>query len=149
MKKILFVMFAAIFAMGINANAQSWGAGLKVGADFGFNVKRYMGGNSWEMVGAFHRGGFSLLGLYEWNQSLGNGFTFYYGLGANIGVWDKNDDDDSSDLGVGIDGVIGIEWKLPNNIPFTLSLDWAPQFQLIPETEFWAKGFSLGIRYVW
>ncbi len=149
MKKILFVMFAAFLAIGVDANAQSWGAGLKVGSDYGINVKRYMGGNAWEVVGAFHRGGFNVLGLYEWNISLGNGFTFYYGFGANLGVWDKNDDDDSSDFGLGIDGVVGVEWQLPNNIPFALTLDWTPQFQLIPETEFWAKGISFGIKYVW
>ena len=149
MKKFFFVMFAALLGLGINANAQTWGIGGKFGADNGFNLKNYNGTNAMELVAAAHRGGFNLLGLYEWNVEIGNGFTLYYGFGANVGAWDKDDDDDSDEFGLGIDGVIGVEWKLPNNIPVALVLDYTPQLQLIPETEFWAKGFSFGIKYIW
>lgn len=146
MKKILIVFAVAMMAILPSVNAQNWGIGGKFGSDNGLNIKKYQGGTALEGVFAIHKHGFSATGLYEWNKELGSGFNLYYGLGATLGYWDN--DDDESELGLGIDGIIGIEWFIPN-VPIALALDWMPQFQLIPETEFWAEGLSLSIKYVW
>ena len=50
-------------------------------------------------------------------------------------------------LGLGIDGVIGVEWKIPS-APFALSLDWKPSFELLPDTGLWFKGFGFGVKYL-
>ena len=104
-----------------------------------------MGANALDFHGHFHNHGFQISGLYEWNQGLGYGFTLYYGFGACLGAWD--DDKDDMSLGLGIDGIIGVEWKIPS-APFALSLDWKPSFELVPETELYFKGFGLGIKYL-
>lgn len=150
MKKTLLIVVLAVLAVLPQAKAQrgsySWGAGVRVGADYGITVKKYMGSTALDFMGIIHNDGFQVSGLYEWQKGLGNGFTFYYGLGASIGVW--NDNDDNSDFGLAIDGIAGVEWKIPS-IPFTLSLDWKPSFELIPNTDFYAKGFALSFKYVW
>lgn len=153
MKKILFVLLIALMAISTDALAQrrghsasNWGAGIKVGSDYGVNIKKYMGSNALEFVGAIHEDGFALTGLYEYNTSLGYGFSFYYGYGISLGVWE--DDHDDGKMGIGIDGIIGVEWQLPNNIPLTMAIDWMPQFELIPETDFWAKGLSFSVKYM-
>ncbi|MBR1627619.1 MAG: hypothetical protein IJ681_10820 [Bacteroidales bacterium] len=145
MKKV-FVLIAVAF-MAISVNAQNWGLGVKAGWDYGLNIKKYNGGTNLEGVIDFHHNGFRALGLYEWDNELGSGFHIYYGLGANIGVWDN--DKDESGFGLGINGVIGIEWHLPNNIPLTLALDWTPSFELIPDSDFYSKGLGFSVKYVW
>lgn len=147
MKKILFVAVVALLSAlpFQKAEAQNWGIGVRGGVDYGLTVKKYMGANALDFHGHFHNHGFQISGLYEWNQGLGNGFTLYYGFGACLGAWD-NDKDDMS-LGLGIDGIIGVEWKIPS-APFALSLDWKPSFELVPETELYFKGFGLGIKYL-
>ena len=145
MKKV-FILLAVAF-VAINVNAQNWGIGAKFGWDSGLNIKKYNGGTNYEGVIDLHNHGFRVVGLYEWDKELGSGFHLYYGLGANLGVWD-NEKDESS-FGLGVSGVIGVEWHFPNNIPLTLALDWTPTFELIPETEFWERGLGLSIKYVW
>ncbi|MBO6117940.1 MAG: hypothetical protein J6P44_05280 [Bacteroidales bacterium] len=144
MKKMIVLLAIAFTAVGVNA--QQWGVGVKAGWDYGLNIKKYNGATNYEAVMDFHDHGFRVLGLYEWDKELGNGFHLYYGLGANVGVWGKDDD---SGFGLGLDGVIGIEWHLPNDIPFTISLDWTPSLELIPSSRFYAKGLGLSVKYVW
>lgn len=149
MKK--FLLLIAVAFMAVSVNAQSWGIGIKGGADYGLNIKKYNGGNNLEAVIDFHSHGFRLTGLYEWDQELGSGFHLYYGFGANLGLWERwveEHHDGDAEFGLGISGVLGIEWHLPNNIPLTLAVDWTPSFELIPETGFWWKGIAGSIKYV-
>ncbi len=147
MKKILFVAVVALLSAlpFQKAEAQNWGIGLRGGWDYGLTLKKYMGANNLDFQLNIHNGGFNASGLYEWNQGLGNGFTLYYGFGASIGAWNNEKDDMA--LGLGIDGVIGVEWKIPS-APFALSLDWKPSFELLPDTGLWFKGFGFGVKYL-
>ena len=144
MKK-LFVLIAVVM-MAVGLQAQNWGVGVKFGWDYGLNIKKYTGNNALEGVIDFHNGGFRATGLYEWEQKLDYGFRVYYGFGASLGMWD--DYDDESGFGLGINGILGVEWH-PNAIPFTFALDWMPSFQLIPSSGFWAKGLAFSVKYVW
>lgn len=146
MKKILVLMTVAFLTLSVNA--QNWGVGLKAGAwDYGLNIKKYQGSNNLEGVFDFHSNGFRALGLYEWTHKLGSGFQLYYGLGASLGLWD--DADDEAGFGLAINGVLGIEWHLPDNIPFSLALDWTPGFELIPSSGFYGRGVAFSVKYVW
>lgn len=151
MKKVLAVLALAVIAIIPQTKAQSgsysWGIGGRIGADYGFTVKKYMGSYALDFMGIVHNDGFQVSGLYEWEAGLGHDFTLYYGCGASTGVW--NDDNDASDFGLAFDGIIGVEWKLPKDIPFTLSLDWKPSFELVPNSKFYVKGFALSFKYVW
>lgn len=151
MKKIILTLTIAIISILPQVQAQnqsySWGLGARIGADYGFTVKRYLGSYALDFMGIVHDDGFQISGLYEWQTNVINpDFTLYYGCGASTGVW--NNSKDKSDLGLAFDGVVGLEWKLPNDLPFTLSLDWKPSFELIPDSRFYVKGFALSFKYV-
>lgn len=150
MKKLLVVLAFAMLAVMPSAFSQGWGLGARFGywdgTAFSLDVKKYNGGNALEFIGSFYGDdAFEVAGLYEWNKELGNGFNFYYGCGASLGMWPGNKH--NTDFGLGIDGILGVEWFLPNNIPFSLALDWMPQLRLIPSTGFWGN-FSFTVKYV-
>lgn len=127
------------------SQAQNWGIGVRGGVDYGLTVKKYMGGNALDFMGHFHNHGFQVAGLYEWNHGLGSGFTLYYGVGLSLGAWDDSHDDMA--FGLGIDGIVGVEWQIPG-VPLALSLDWKPSFELMPDTDFYFKGFAFGVKYL-
>ena len=138
----------AVAFLTLSVNAQNWGVGLKAGAwDYGLNVKKYQGSTNLEGVFDFHANGFRALGLYEWTHDLGSGFQLYYGAGAAVGLWE--DSDDEAGFGLSINGIVGVEWHLPDNIPLTLALDYTPGFELIPSSGFYARGFAFSVKYVW
>jgi hypothetical protein len=75
--------------------------------------------------------------------------TWFYGYGGHIGIWSeewrrKNNYTDKSNISVGIDGILGLDYKLKNT-PINLSIDWQPSFSLI-QTYFKNQG-GIGIRY--
>jgi hypothetical protein len=83
---------------------------------------------------AWERGG-RLTGLYEFHWDIPGvpgGLKWYVGPGAHIGVYNDRyynyiRDSRGSYMAVGIDGVIGLDYKF-NNIPLNLSADWQPSF---------------------
>ena len=50
-----------------------------------------------------------------------------------------------SKFAFGIDGVIGLEYKIPS-IPLAFSLDYKPNLNLIEKTKFHALDFGLGVK---
>ncbi len=148
MRKFLFVAVAAVLSVlpFAKSEAQNWGIGLRGGFDYGLTVKKYMGGNALDFMGHFHNNGVQVAGLYEWNHQLGSGFTLYYGAGLSLGAWEYGDSNEMG-FGLGIDGIVGVEWKIPS-VPLALSLDWKPSFEILPETDFYIKGFAFGVKYV-
>ena len=97
--------------------------------------------NSIEAIIDFAQG-FNLYALYERNiPVIQEGFNFYYGAGANIGAWGHR----HSEFAFGIDGVIGLEYKIPS-IPLAFSLDYKPNLNLIEKTKFHALDFGLGVK---
>ncbi len=148
MKKFLVMaVFAVLAALPLsNVNAQGWGVGVVGGIPSGIQVKKYNAGTSLDFRGHFHNNGFQLAGLYEWNQSIGNGLTLYYGVGAGLGAWEHGDKD--MGFGLDIEGIVGVEWKLPINFPLAISLDYRPAFQIMPTTGFEYRGFAFGVKYL-
>ncbi|MDR0971857.1 MAG: hypothetical protein LBM25_05700 [Bacteroidales bacterium] len=147
MKKLFLVAILSLsLAIGVNAQGYNWGVGLRLGADYGLTVKKQLGSGALDFMGNFHNHGFQVSGLYEWqNNVINKDFTLYYGVGPSLGFWD-NDKGDGA-FGLGIDGIIGLEYKIPN-VPIALSLDWKPSFELMPQTGFYWKGFALSVKYV-
>lgn len=82
-----------------------------------------------------------LTGIYQWVRPFSVediGFNWYVGAGANVGFA-------SSEFILGVVGQLGIEYNF--NIPLAISLDWRPNFGLIPATHFYANSIALGVRY--
>ena len=147
MKKVALIMVVAFLTVlpFKESKAQSWGIGVRGGVDYGLTVKKYMGANSLDFMGHVHNHGFQVAGLYEWNHDLGYNFTLYYGVGASLGAWDNKHDDMS--FGLGIDGIIGVEWMIPG-VPLSLALDWKPSIEVMPDVNFYIKGFAFSVKYL-
>lgn len=82
-------------------------------------------------------------GLIEWYHLIQGlpGLTWYIGPGGHLQFSNKNT------YYFGIDGVIGLDWKI-KNVPLNLSLDWQPSFDFGIGGEFKGGFGGLGIRYV-
>ena len=114
--------------------------------------------NSFEIIGGLNFGNnysnwFYVAGLYQYNFQLGNveGLNWFTGFGAYVSVrsYETYTNDrgytTSSDLGIGIDGIIGIDYTI-REVPLNVSLDWKPTFQII-NSGFWGSDVALSIRY--
>ena len=91
---------------------------------------------------------------YLIHQQLGSntpGLQWYYGGGAGVYLYSYSNEaffDDSGNLGVGVQGFIGLDYKFADT-PLNLSLDWAPAIYIGGyNARFAGDVGSLAIRYV-
>ena len=82
--------------------------------------------------------------IYEDTQ-----LSWYIGYGGHLGIWSeewrkKNNTLDKSNISVGFDGIIGLDYKVKNS-PLNVSIDWQPSFSII-QGYFKNQG-GIGIRY--
>ncbi len=156
MRKILLTFSLFVMtAVAVNAHDYNTGIGVRGGFSNGLTVKHFIGSNSaLEAFVASRWRGFNITGLYEIHaQAFGvPRLHWYYGGGGHIGFWNggKNhpwfDEGDSHSV-IGIDGILGMEYNI-QEIPFNISLDWKPAFNLIGYTGFWGDEIALSIRFI-
>jgi hypothetical protein len=98
--------------------------------------------------------GFRLTGLYEKYFPLTPevpGLNWFIGGGAHWGIWSDNWKNKyptrESGIAIGIDGVIGLDYKL-KTAPLNISIDWQPSFNIIGYQYFEGGWGGIGIRYV-
>ena len=157
MKRLLvaFTMFAVI---GFTANAQDYGTGIgfRVGSSNGLTIKHFIGSETaLEGLILSRWNGFNITGLYEiHNEAFSTpGLNWFYGFGGHIGFWHGSpnhpwfDNDTNSHSVIGVDGIVGIEYNL-SNIPFNISLDWKPGFNIIGYTGFWSDELAFSVRFI-
>ena len=149
----LILMATAINFCFINSQAQNSdygiGIGLRIGETSGATLKLRSGsGNASEGIVGFWPDAFSITGLFE--RYVGTtvpGLNWYYGGGGHIAFltggpnYYYNGEHGryyfyhyGGNVGLGIDGIVGIEYKIPP-VPIALSLD------LKPFVEFNTNGF--------
>lgn len=88
--------------------------------------------------------GFSLVGIYQWTFELADGFSWYVGPGASLGVWSYDVvTSDYNGFFLAVNGQIGIEYNF--SAPIQLSLDYRPGVSITGGG--WFNDFGLGIRY--
>jgi hypothetical protein len=155
MKKLMLVLLIALF-IGLNSNAQDYntGIGLRGGWGTGLTVKHFLNAKA-AVEGIFDSRwhGFSVTGLYEMHSRAfdADRLNFYYGVGGHIGFWDgryyRDYDRDRNYTVIGIDGILGLEYNF-KEIPFNLSIDWKPAFNLTDSSGFWGDGGAISIRYI-
>lgn len=151
MKQLFLIFFAlvlssAVFAQNRTANSLDYktAVGIKAWNGAGANLKTFINEkNAIEMVGFFYNRGTRITGLYEIHGDLnteGN-LKWYIGGGAHATIY-------KGYTGVGLDGVIGIDFKLPN-APLNFALDWQPAFELGSGTYngFYGNWGGFAIRY--
>ncbi len=152
MKKVILTL-VAILGLGFAVTAQTSNAigvrgafGDKYGAELSY--QQALGSNNrLEMdlgwYNAHDYGDYiNLTGIYQWVWNIQGGLNWYAGLGANVGLWTGQNDDN---IGVGFDGQIGIEYDF--DIPFQISLDARPQWDVLGASSGFGYGAALGIRY--
>lgn len=151
--KILFGITAGLFLYSGASAQQSFSRsaesstyktaiGLRAGQTSGLTIKHFVGSaNALEFIVGVWPYGFSATGLFERHASAGaEGLNWYYGGGGHVAVhsgrlyyYDYRYGNrrydyyyrSGSDLGLGVDGVIGLEYKI-KPIPFAVSLDLKP-----------------------
>lgn len=159
------ILFVTILFMSIgpNVNAQYKTAlGIRFGGTSGLTVKHFHKPDLAVegLVGTFGNG-FSLTALLEKHLPVyeAPGLRFYYGGGLHVafynGRYARNsfgrdiDYRSGNDAGIGVNGIVGLEYRLPDNIPIAFSID------LKPFMEFGSNGYvavaadpSIGIKFI-
>lgn len=133
--------------------------GLRSGDMSALTIKSYQGGSAIEGQLGIWNHGYSVTLLYEKYEPAfkGNGFNWYYGIGAHVAVynnhyWVKEPYDRyrhyyNDEIGVGVDGVLGIEYTIPQ-IPFAISLDLIPYVESVSNGDVWVSmNPGLGIKF--
>ena len=118
MKKFLLVfsLLCVTSALSVKAQDYNWAIGVRGGETAtGITVKHHFDpANGLEGIIDFAKG-VNVYALYERHiPVITNGFHFYYGGGLNMGGWEKHSD---TKFTAGIDGVIGLEYKIPKISP--------------------------------
>ena len=99
---------------------------------------------------------FRLVGLYEYHKPLMENLSWYWGFGGSVGSYTgkayTTDDgkrfDKYSELALSIDGVAGLEYKIPS-APLAISLDAKPYFDFLQESGFnFVNGLGFSVRYM-
>jgi len=126
--------------------------GVRFGLSNGVTFKHFFTTNdAIEGILSTRWGGFNLTGLFERHTSVfdTDGMYFFYGAGAHLGSYynDRWFDDNSNHTIIGIDGIIGLEYVIPD-FPLNIALDWKPGFNLIGYTGFWGDELALSVRYI-
>lgn len=89
---------------------------------------------------------FSVLATYQWKFDIVNGFKWYVGPAASVGLNFVQIDKKLEGPTLGIGGQIGIEYDFSSKgIPLQLSLDSRPMIYLLNTTSFRSVGSTLGI----
>ncbi|MBW4888624.1 hypothetical protein KXQ82_02810 [Mucilaginibacter sp. HMF5004] len=160
MKKILLltlITVSTLFTNRLFAQSYPVAVGAKFGGyENGLSVKYFMQKNAaLEGILGFRSHGVVLTGLYEIHQTAFNvpELKFYYGGGAHIGSINGDYSRFGSDsqkyngstLLLGADGVIGLEYKIPN-APIAISLDLNPRLELATGP-FFDLAPGLGLKY--
>jgi hypothetical protein len=126
----------------VNGNPEYKNAlGLRAGRTAGITYKHFFNtGNAFEAILGLWPNAFGLTGLYQKHAATGlDGLKFYYGGGGHFtretGRYyyrhyglrgdEYNYRYGKNGLAVGIDGIVGIDWKI-GVIPLALSLDLKP-----------------------
>lgn len=157
MKKIALTIFLSVFFLSLSyAQDYNTGIGVRGGYANGLTIKHFISSNSaLEGIISSRWKGFQITGLYEIHNRAFNTdrLNWYYGFGGHVGFWDGDDtnehwgDPGKSYTVIGIDGIVGLEYNF-SEIPFNLSLDWKPSYNLSGYTGFWGDGGALSLRYI-
>jgi hypothetical protein len=158
MKKIVVLLGLLALLTVSRTQAQSMGSEYRtaIGAKFwpgGITIKHFIRDNrALEGIAYFWGHGFRFTGLYEVHGDISSapGLKWYVGPGAHFGVYNEgwhhgNDYYDDGDASLGIDGVLGLDYKI-NGAPINLSLDINPYLELLNGAYIDAWG-GLAIRF--
>lgn len=157
------VAMVIILGSSLTAHSQDYktAIGLRLGGTSGVTIKHfYARTTAVEGIVGFFGNGMSVTGLIEKHTPAFDtrGMHLYYGGGAHVAFyngrnynnrfWRDTNYNYSSEMALGINGVLGLEYTIPNT-PLAFSLD------LKPFLEFGSSGYfgfspdpSLGVKFI-
>jgi hypothetical protein len=136
--------------------------GVRVGGTSGVTLKHfYSNSMAFEgLIGVFGNG-FSLTGLVEKHKNAFDavGLNWYYGAGAHLAFYNGNPyykvggrnvgEHDYQDVAIGVNGIIGLEYTLPDDIPVAFSFDFKPFVEIDNDGDVAvAPDLALGIKFL-
>lgn len=143
MKRILMIAIILNVTFGFaQSEFYSTAIGIRAGETSGLTIKQFLGGSSTALEGivGIWSHGLSATLLFEKYAPAGvSGLNWYYGAGGHVAFetvrnnWyyrnDRYYEYRHDHVGIGIDGVVGIEYKI-KPIPIALSFDIKPFIEL-------------------
>lgn len=163
MKYLKFIIAAALFTMsgGIHAQQLKTGhtyntaVGVRALGTSGLSIKHFTKhATAFEGIVGFYPNSFSVTLMVERYSPAFDvaGLNWYYGLGGHMasrsdfGRYDGRYRRETSELGLGVDGIFGIEYKI-ERIPIAVSLDFKPFLEVATDGHaFMALDPGLGIK---
>ncbi len=150
-------------SLATDGDSYNTAIGLRAGETSGLTIKHFISNRTAieGILGVWHHG-FNATILFEQHQSAFSvsGLNWYYGGGGHVSVVNRNrvwynyrgdryvryyD----QNLALGIDGIIGIEYKIPK-APFSVSLDVKPYIEVISNGNIWTgldPGFGIKVTF--
>ena len=124
-------------------------AGVRLGPAAGLTVRKPLAteGEWMEAIATVRREALALTGLYEFhrpNDFNFHGLSWFYGGGGHLTLYSVGAVD--GPLAVGLDGIIGLEYALPD-APLSISLDWKPAFNILGPVGLVGDEGALSVRY--
>jgi len=157
MKKVFLTLALVVSMAGaLSAQATDQAIGVRFGGGLGYGAElsyqQPLGAaNRLELDLGLSNWGFGLSGVYQWVWDLSDlapGFNWYAGVGAGLGSYNFDYDNDrygNNELSLGLLGQIGIEYNF--EIPLQLSLDYRPGIYFVPSYYNSYEGICLAARY--
>jgi len=151
--RTLFILMIIITCSGV-LHAQSTynrAIGIKAGGGISATYKKFISEtNNLEAQVTVWNKGYRVSGLYEFNFysfKTVPGLAWFVGPGVHLGFWKDNYQKDySSRADLGIDGIIGLDYKF-DKIPINVSVDWQPSVTLVGTAAFTPSYGGVAVRY--
>lgn len=162
MKKsvLLFILF---LIAGTAAAQYNFAIGVRTAGTTGITLKRNFENSAIEGLVGFWNDGFSFTGLWEKKVTAfdAENLNWIYGWGGHVSVYGEDfnskkgpawfnhpNTDDKGDIGFGLDGTAGIEYKI-KPIPFAVSVGIKPYVEVVTNGAFlfWIDP-GVGIKFV-
>ena len=141
MKKLLMMAALMVATLTVSAQDYNWAVGLRGGGFSGLTAKKNMDATAIEAGLSFYGGGLAIDAVYEWQTPVfTDGMHLYYGAGAYTNIY-------KGYFGLGVEGVVGLEYRLPINFPLAISLDYRPGLNILPDLHPNWGNCALGIKY--
>jgi hypothetical protein len=157
-KSLFLIGFLILGTLSIQAQPYNKSIGIRAGGASGITYKQFLSSeNAFELLANFRWNGFLFTGLYEWQKPISeiNGLSYYAGFGAHLAHFQDNASYPNnwnnkwpreSFTVIGVSGILGLEYTF-SEIPFSLSIDYLPRFNIIGHTGGWFNDGALSIRY--
>lgn len=144
------LLIAMLLITGIATAQYDFAVGLRSGGTSGITLKKNYEYSALEGIIGFWHDGISVTALWE-KKTMAfdvNNLNWFYGLGGHVAVYGEDFNGkggpswyrhphhyEDGDLGLGIDGMVGLEYKIPE-IPFAFSFDFKPFMEITTDGAF-------------